>query len=659
MHRAPVLYCFILLFCSGAASAVPPKGKFNEIPAEAFFEPVRDSGFTFSPDGNHLAYITREDDVYSLAITDLNEIKIIGTHLLSPYPVHRLVWLNNNRILYECIGEIRAINIDGTGHKSLISYDYEADSIKNAVDFYKSLRKWNVIGVVEGGEEILVSSQDLEGYMNIHRINIHTGNKVDIVNGKELGIHEWFTDMSGRVRIGVRNEKGGSELFSLIADKEKPALVPLVLGKGKYTFTLDSKSLYAQRAQIAGFAPDGNYLYLCENMNSDTFRLVGFDLRQDKIVMEIAADPKYDVCGPGISMEPLFYDHNTRLAGIRYERDKSHTLLFDDKFKAIQTALDKKYKDRINNPLTWTSNLDKVLFHSYSEKNNGRIYIYYPKEKRFALQSYGSLELENFRSESSTKTIEYKTRDNHAIEAYLTVPPNPENNRLPLIVMPHVSPFFRDTWSYNSYAHFFASRGNAVLQPNYRGSVGYGRNHLNPELKELTTLMTDDIADGVKDLIKSGVADENRIYIFGQSYGGYAAIMSTIRYPDLYRAAVSAFAPLNLVTQIKNHKESKQYSALDFWRGLAGNPKEISPYHRIREIKVPLFIFYGSEDPIVSVQQVYDFEKVKDKAPAEIQTMVFKKEGHGLALPGNNIYFVNKTLEHFRKNQGPRALNVD
>jgi dipeptidyl aminopeptidase/acylaminoacyl peptidase len=362
-------------------------------------------------------------------------------------------------------------------------------------------------------------------------------------------------------------------------------------------------------------------------------------------------------------MELLFHDRRTTLVGIRYNRDKPRTLWLDDRFRKIQQTIDRRYGNKTNIIQAWTEDLGKVLFYSYNEETPGRIYIHYVDEKKMAVQSFLAPELENFKL-GKTEVIQYKARDGHPVEAYLTRPPDAGAALLPLVIMPHGGPVVRDNWEYSPVVQAFATRGYAVVQPNDRGSTGYGRNHLNSGFNALATLMIDDMADGALEMIGNGTADRNRIFIFGESYGGYAAVMSAIRYHDLYKAGISIAAPLDLVKQIKSHKENDQYFAYDFWRDLAGDPgketkalREISPYYRIGEIRIPLLIFHGADDPVIAAEQVREFEKIKDQAPAGIQTMIFKDEGHGFSVQSNNVYLLEKSLQHFQNTPGPGAKN--
>ena len=627
------------------------------VPIEHFFEEYNDYEFVFSPDGSHLAYIVYENLYYYLAITDLNKYEVEHYHLLSSTRINKLYWLNNDRLLYEYSGKIGAINADGSEHRILINYVYDPSKIKGYWTLIRNLRTWNVVSLLpKDRENILVSSIGYKGYMSIHKINIYTGEKIDLIDGKDLEINLWFSDPDGNIRIGARIEKGVTDLFTIKFKNDKPILKPLSLMGGKFRIRLEGNTYLEKQFSIENLSTQPNIVYISENITGDKYRLVEYDLEKDAIVKVIAEDPDYDIGGPDVDLQ-LFIDKESEnpLIGYRYNRDKPHTVWIDERFKKAQDKIDRKYGDKINLIYGWTDNKDKFLLHSSNEKTKGRVCILDVANEKVIIQSFLSPTLEKFKL-GETEVYKYKTRDGYTIESYLTRPADAGDKPLPLIVMPHGGPTARDIFGYDPYVQFFTSRGYAVLQPNYRGSIGYGFEHLKSGFRQLADLMIDDIHDAALSAIQDKIAQKERIYILGFSYGGYAAIVSSIRYPDTYKAAVSASAPLDMVEQLKKHKDSDEYFAYDFWRNLVGDPKKekkvlrsISPYYRVSDIKVPLILFHGKDDPVILAEQLEEFEKVKDKAPVEIETVMLAKEGHGFSVANNNIYFLEKSLRHFEK----------
>ena len=232
------------------------------------------------------------------------------------------------------------------------------------------------------------------------------------------------------------------------------------------------------------------------------------------------------------------------------------------------------------------------------------------------------------------KRISYKSGDNKKILGYLSVPVGEKAENLPVIIFPHGGPWLRDSWGYNNIVQFFCNRGYAVLQMNYRGSKGYGKKFYEAGFKEWGGKIQDDIADGAEWLIKQGIADEERIAIFGYSFGGYSSLMGMIKNPDLYKCGVSYCGVINLFGFLR--------SVPDYWAPFKdmlyetiGNPAkdsiklaDSSPYHNVEKIKQPLFIAQGANDPKVSIKDANSFVKKLKEKKNMVEYLVKENEGH-------------------------------
>src|SRR5436309_6904238 len=204
------------------------------------------------------------------------------------------------------------------------------------------------------------------------------------------------------------------------------------------------------------------------------------------------------------------------------------------------------------------------------------------------------------------KPLKIQSSDGLEIPAYLTLPKGVSPKNLPLIAFPHGGPWARDLWGYDTFAQFWANRGYAVLQPNFRGSTGYGKKFIDAGNKQWGDKMQDDITWGVKYLVTQGIADEKHVGIMGGSYGGYATLAGVTFTPDLYAAAVDYVGPSNMFTFMKTIPPYwKPY--LDMFHEMVGDPvkdKELlaseSPVMHVDQIKTPLFVAQGAHDPRVN-----------------------------------------------------------
>jgi dienelactone hydrolase len=253
------------------------------------------------------------------------------------------------------------------------------------------------------------------------------------------------------------------------------------------------------------------------------------------------------------------------------------------------------------------------------------------------------------------QAVRYQARDGLEIPAYLTIPRGVEGRNLPVVVTPHGGPWARDMWGYDPYTQFLANRGYAVLQPNFRGSTGYGKAFLNAGNGEWGTgAMQHDITDGVKYLIDQGIADPEQVAIFGGSYGGYATLAGVAFTPDLYAAGVSYVGPSNLITLLN--------SIPPYWKPIKamfdvrlGDPEDPADHERLlaqsplfsaEQITAPLLVIQGANDPRVKKRESEQIVVALRDLGREVEYILAEDEGHGFAGHENRLAF-SVAMERF------------
>jgi dipeptidyl aminopeptidase/acylaminoacyl peptidase len=246
--------------------------------------------------------------------------------------------------------------------------------------------------------------------------------------------------------------------------------------------------------------------------------------------------------------------------------------------------------------------------------------------------------------------VEYRARDGLVIHGYLTLPAGAAGKRVPLIINPHGGPYgIRDFWGYNSEVQFLASRGYAVLQPNYRGSGGYGEAFLLAGRHEWGGKMQDDLTDAVKWAVDQGFADPDRVCIYGASYGGYAALAGAVFTPDLYRCAVN-YVGVSDLTLISNWQNQMTDVGRTFDHNMIGDEKAFleshSPVNFISRIKIPTFHAYGENDPRVDIKNWKELERELKKFGKTYEYIHEDDEGHGFRGEKARINFYER-LEAF------------
>lgn len=257
------------------------------------------------------------------------------------------------------------------------------------------------------------------------------------------------------------------------------------------------------------------------------------------------------------------------------------------------------------------------------------------------------------------KPVRYAARDGLSIPAYLTLPAGRDPKALPLIVMPHGGPFLRDKGDYDPWVQFLANRGYAVLQPNYRGSTGYGKAYVDAATGEWGRKMQDDLDDGVHWLAAQGMIDPKRVCIMGGSYGGYAAMWAAVRNPDVYRCAIS-FAGISDVNAMLRY-DKNLFAASRYDRDRRGRIRTkdqdmdaVSALQHAAEIKVPLLIAHGKKDQRVPFSQSTRLHEALDKAGKPNDFVLYPEEGHGFSKEEDSVDFL-KRVDAFLAKYNPAS----
>ena len=260
------------------------------------------------------------------------------------------------------------------------------------------------------------------------------------------------------------------------------------------------------------------------------------------------------------------------------------------------------------------------------------------------------------------KPVKYPSSDGLEIPAFLTVPKGVEAKNLPAVIVPHGGPWYRDSWGYDAFAQFLANRGYAVLQPNFRGSTGYGKKFIDAGNKQWGDKMQDDVTWGAKYLIAQGIADPKKIGIMGGSYGGYATLAGVAFTPDVYAAGVSIVGPSNLITLLESIPPYWEQIRKLFYERM-GDPNtpegkaqllRQSPLSAADKIKTPLLVIQGANDPRVTKRESDQIVIALRDRGFPVEYLVAPDEGHGFARPVNNMAMFASAEKFLAKYLGGR-----
>jgi len=617
----------------------------EELTARDFFRPPTLSSVRLNPAGTHLAALVYEEptDSTGLRIVPLDQGKPTGLRGTKSLDIRSFVWVGDERLVYLLTRD----NLYASGLYA-IPRDTPADaSPVNQFDVVQVLGSpaarpdhlfvWVRREARHAGRpgpllEVSLKRRLRAGF-DVAPAHWQTSiNEPDV--DEVLG---WLRDGAGEIRYAFGHRKGVVNIHRREANGKWTA-VPIDLDRDRplAVDTTDPQSLL-----VAHLADDG----ACE--------LVRYHTVDGTRGPAILRDEKYDFSGASVLQRD---GDEGGVVGLTYARQAPTTFWLRDEEHALQAAVDRNLPpDRVNLILGRNRGGNRMIVHSFSDRHPGSIYLVDLTTDRIRQVA----DLAPWLPESllgPVRLTSYITRDGLKLDAYVTLPAGHDPKRpAPLIVLPHGGPWARDYWGYDAESQFFASRGYVVFRPNYRGSTGY---HPDISLKHSTAFvkMHEDVTDGVRALIRSGIADPERIAIVGSSFGGYLAVCGAAFEPDLYRCAVTVAGVFDWARVIR---EAGQHDGGSFRREKLlrdlGDPKKneerfeaMSPLGAADRIKIPIFIAHGKEDQIADARQSTRLARTLKQSGVPHETHFVNYEGHGFFTLKNRVELYER-IESFLK----------
>jgi dipeptidyl aminopeptidase/acylaminoacyl peptidase len=478
-------------------------------------------------------------------------------------------------------------------------------------------------------------------YHDLYELRISTGEKT-LLRKNTDEIAAWDFDNAGELRLAERTTPtGDTEILRVDADGFTPIYSCTVL----------------ESCGAGGFDASNTHAYMITNKGDRN--LTELDSLDPKTgaVAKLESDPENRVDLGGVEASEIDY----RILFTSYEDARVRRYFRDAEFGRQYAWLQSKLPgmDIDFGSRSADENLWMVVAHSDVEP--GATYLWDRKAQTLALQYRIREELPR-EALSSRQPYAFKSSDGLEINGYLTLPKGLAPHDLPLIVLPHGGPWARDSYGYDALAQFFANRGYAVLQPNFRGSTGYGKAFLNAGNGQWGRKMQDDLTWGVRDLTAKGVADPKRVGIFGGSYGGYATLAGVAFTPHVYAAAVAVVAPSNLITLLDAIPPYWEAGRRQMYTRMAdpttpdGKALLIaeSPLTQAKAIVTPLMVVQGKNDPRVNVRESAQIVAAVRDNGRPVEYLVAPDEGHGFARPINNLAMITETEKFFAQYLGGR-----
>jgi len=475
---------------------------------------------------------------------------------------------------------------------------------------------------------------------DVYRLSVSSGD-LELVAKNPGNVAHWVADRDFKVRAALAaTPEGGFDL--LLRDHEDADWRPLVSWGPED----------ALNSGPVGFSGDGARMYLLDSRDANAARLVALDLTSG-VTDVLAGDERYDV--GEVLVNPDTYE----VEAVAVERARAEWIVLDESVKEDFEAI--KKLSRGDFAVTSRDRADERWLVAFTVDDGGASYYSYDRRKKEGTHLFDARpDLAGY-TLARMEPVAFTARDGLTIEGYLTLPPGEDRENLPMVLNVHGGPWARDGWGYDPEAQWLANRGYACLQVNYRGSTGYGKKFLNAGNKEWGARMHDDLVDAVRWAVDEGVADTERVAIYGGSYGGYAALVGATFTPDLFRCAVDVVGPSSLITLIQTIPPYWSTLLATFHQRV-GNPateeeflRSRSPLFYVDRIKIPLLIAQGANDPRVKQSESEQIVAALREKGIDHEYLLFEDEGHGFARPENRLRFYAVAERFLAKHLGGRA----
>jgi dipeptidyl aminopeptidase/acylaminoacyl peptidase len=596
---------------------------------------------SLSPDAQRIATEAYGNGQKVLTIIQLSATKTTAAHsfkIPTKWDLLWYRWAGNDRVLVS-VGHQDILFGDEVYVSRLAMYDLKTQKASFIGKKGEGLDGDTVIHVDRDGHWLLLNVQrTIYDYPSVWRVDLDTLEQKKVVS-EYPHVWSWFADAGGTVRAGLGADGNRWWLYYRKSANDKFEKVV------KRKITKEE-----EEGNIERFVPiDGSdHGYAISNARTGRYGLYRYDFSADSLGEPVFEHPQVDI-------EDFRESDEGEITAVYYTDDRSRVQWLVPRMKELQETIDRALPNRINRVTSMSRDGTKMLVWTGSASDPGAYYYFDSTAGVLNLlaRPYEKMTGKNL---SSVESVSYAARDGLQIPAYVTLPYGVELKQLPLIVMQHGGPYVRDEWDYNSRAQFLANRGYIVLQPNFRGSTGYGRDFVQKGEGQWGRTMQDDLDDGVKWLVQQGKVDPKRVCIMGSSYGGYAALWAAARNPDIYRCAISFAGISDLAAMLRYDRRS--FSATRYhaaWREKVQGDKAfdldtVSPLYAVDRISIPLLIAHGSDDENVPLSQSKKLHEALKKANKPHSYIVYEGEGHGFDKPENATTFLERVDEFLRVN---------
>ncbi|WP_394130756.1 alpha/beta hydrolase family protein [Shewanella maritima] len=616
-----------------------PKNSIKEFSASAEFTEVK-----ISPEGDYLSgvVIEKETDKRTLIIVELETLK--PTYIVNfkgKGEVGAYHWVNSERVVvqkaYKQVrqeesayrGEMLAVNADGSRSEYIFGYKGGDRAHSYVLDT-----------LPENKKKMLVMTYPWTGTnyaaTSVYEVNVYNGKRKKLTTSP-ISNANFLADHDKNIRFSFASDSKNSQQVYYF-DEDKDAWVSadkLMQGLDEFypiSFSEKGDSIYALAVE--------------DNQTSAIYQISLPNGERKKIIQHDVVDPL-----------ELYIDEQTKaLYAIEFENGYPEYEFVDkksDKAKHLNQLMTAIPDHRVR-IVSETLNGDKMVVMAMNDKNPGDYYLFDTKNKKinYLFSQKNWLDPSDM---AEVKPISFTNRFGKTIHGYLTLPKGQEQKNMPFVVNPHGGPHGpRDYWEFNSENQLLAQHGIAVLQVNFTGSGGYGKQFEEDGYRAWGTKIQYDIIDGTHYIIEQGLADKERICISGGSFGGYSSLMAPTIEPDLYQCAIGTAGVYDLEELFESGDIPESYSGGAFLDEVLGNDiaklRSMSPSHNVDKLKVNILLLHGDEDERASIEQFEAMKEALDKANYPYEQYLWDKAGHGFYTKESREEYFNLVLSFLQKN---------
>jgi dienelactone hydrolase len=626
-----------------------PVGPSEQIPLVDFFRPPVLEAPKVNHAGDHIGAIVAEGDSHLLLVYNVKtQEKEFASGGAGDKDIDQFAWLDDKRLVYTITTrKLWSLGLFATevgsvsrGYPVLQYYGSQLFSIPPKDRLHPLV--WNKVDSFHGdGKDLGVAVVSTENYggeaVNLNAAGADQVQRDQARDNNARHIVKSFPVPSPGIGIGYMADIDGNLEYAITSDQGRPILFTLANDQWQRT------SIDAEHTLIYGPGQKPGLVVAMEPLNGKPRPLRFLDTTTGTWGDALENEKSYDFNG-WLYYDPVTFD----ILGAVTDREYPRTIWFSDTYNALQKRFNPMFPNQIVQIIGSNDAQSFFLVETFSDRQPA-VYSWIDLEKKSAGTFKKSRPWIDPSRMQPTRVEKFKTRDGRVLDAYLTLPAGASKEHpAPLVVIPHGGPQdVRTTWRWDGEAQFLASRGYAVLKPNYRGSIGY--NWMFPEEDEWDFMkMSYDVTDATRAALATGLVDPGRVAIMGGSFGGYLALQGAVTEPDLYKCAVSIAGVFDWEQLIADKKFDYEHSASspEFNRLMykLGDPKDnpakfdaIAPVRHVDRLKVPVFVNHGGYDPIADIGQSTRLISELEKHNVPFEKMIVSEETHGMAHLANQV----------------------